>query len=401
MFSLLSSMGAVDLAWRKGGVGGGAADGGRDLEAKFPRSTPDGDFELESWWIESKGREGSVEADAVKSAIINASGYQDVDVIVIVTNTQFTNPTRDWVSEWSRTHPRPRIRLWDRPRLQILIEKHPLAAARIMPSILDDDERIETLANQFWEAGRIPLIEDASYFWNKTHAIASMDAITCMVAAEVIYGDLGDRPWGTLIDRTRAHEAAVYALAVFPMTFMRIGNLPDKKLEEISAYLLQCAIRAGDPASILEVLKDPLSFIEGKEVELFKQASESYQKYIATPLWNAAAGHLRDACMQDCGRLMGEVSYLGQDPASEIFWRRFNKNLPSPSDRILTIVNRNEPCAIGLPISDDRECPFFDSETPSLTTIEDIGFVIRKRMIHPDGQWQIKRNPSNHFIDEI
>ena len=42
---LLDAMGAKDLEWRTGGSGGGAADGGRDLEAHF--YTPTADSELE------------------------------------------------------------------------------------------------------------------------------------------------------------------------------------------------------------------------------------------------------------------------------------------------------------------------------------------------------------------
>ncbi|WP_186157263.1 hypothetical protein [Burkholderia gladioli] len=35
VYWLLDAMGAKDLEWRTGGTGGGAADGGRDLEAHF------------------------------------------------------------------------------------------------------------------------------------------------------------------------------------------------------------------------------------------------------------------------------------------------------------------------------------------------------------------------------
>jgi hypothetical protein len=35
VFWLMDAMGAKDLEWRLGGTGGGASDGGRDLEAQF------------------------------------------------------------------------------------------------------------------------------------------------------------------------------------------------------------------------------------------------------------------------------------------------------------------------------------------------------------------------------
>jgi hypothetical protein len=72
LYGLLDEMGAKELAWRTGGVGGGAADGGRDIEATFFQATPDGEVDTQSWWIEAKGRTGTVEPDAVKAAVINA-----------------------------------------------------------------------------------------------------------------------------------------------------------------------------------------------------------------------------------------------------------------------------------------------------------------------------------------
>jgi hypothetical protein len=93
-------MGAKDLEWRSGGSGGGAADGGRDLEANFYTPSADNEIESQRWWIECKGRAGTVEAHEVKSAIVNAQGKEELDYLVIATNTQFSNPTRDWVKEW-------------------------------------------------------------------------------------------------------------------------------------------------------------------------------------------------------------------------------------------------------------------------------------------------------------
>ncbi|MFI7691650.1 restriction endonuclease [Nonomuraea sp. NPDC049655] len=394
LFALLSAMGASDIVWRTGGTGGGAADGGRDLEVKFPRTTPEGDFELEKWWIESKGRAGTVEPDAVKSAILNASGRQDVDVLVIATNTQYSNPTRDWVEGWARSQPRPKIRLWDRASLPNLIEKHPVAASRIVPSILKDDERLEALTKHFWQVGRPPFLEDAKYFWEKRAAVQSLEAITSMVAAEVIYGDLGDRPWGLLVTEENATQAAIFALGVFPLEFMRLQTLPDEKMAQVSAYLLQSALRVGEPEAIFDVIKQPLLYVDGGKIEAFRAAADGYQQYITLPLREVAVGQLRDACIKDCGRLMGDTGHLGPDPASEIFWRRFNKDLPGHSDRIFTMINRREPCVIGLPLSEDRECPFFDPESISLNMVEDIKYVIRTRMVRPTDQWNPRSNRS-------
>ena len=48
LFWLLDSLGAKDIEWRKGGVGMGASDQGRDIEATFYMPTPDGDLRAEA-----------------------------------------------------------------------------------------------------------------------------------------------------------------------------------------------------------------------------------------------------------------------------------------------------------------------------------------------------------------
>src|SRR5689334_11762714 len=52
VYWLLDAMGAKDLEWRTGGTGDGAADGGRDLEARFFTPGDDGELISQKWWIE-------------------------------------------------------------------------------------------------------------------------------------------------------------------------------------------------------------------------------------------------------------------------------------------------------------------------------------------------------------
>jgi HJR/Mrr/RecB family endonuclease len=136
LYWLLDEMGAKNLEWRLGGSGGGTADSGRDLEAQFYISTPDGELTRQKWWIEAKGRSHTVEPSVVKESILNARGVATVDVLLIATNSQFSNPTRDWVKQWQETNPRPVIRLWDRYNLERHISKHPAVAVRLFPDAL-------------------------------------------------------------------------------------------------------------------------------------------------------------------------------------------------------------------------------------------------------------------------
>ena len=83
IYWLFDAMGAKDLEWRTGGSGDGAPDGGRDLEATFYTPGADEEIESKSWWIECKGRTGTVEAAEIKSTVVNAEAKGGLDYIVI------------------------------------------------------------------------------------------------------------------------------------------------------------------------------------------------------------------------------------------------------------------------------------------------------------------------------
>ncbi|PMS36261.1 hypothetical protein B0G57_107274 [Trinickia symbiotica] len=78
LFWLLDGIGARDIEWRVGGIGVGTADGGRDLKARFYVPDHDGQIVARQWWVECKGRAGTLEIDAVKIACNNVLADQGV-----------------------------------------------------------------------------------------------------------------------------------------------------------------------------------------------------------------------------------------------------------------------------------------------------------------------------------
>ncbi len=113
LWGLLSDMGAVDMTWRSGTTQGvHAADGGRDMEFSFRSPSENGGTVRERWWLESKGRRRTVGKRLVQDAVLNASAYADVDVVVVATNSIFTNSSHDWVREWNAAGRAPRALLW-------------------------------------------------------------------------------------------------------------------------------------------------------------------------------------------------------------------------------------------------------------------------------------------------
>lgn len=59
--------------------------------------------------------------NVVTAACNNALADDAIDCLVIVTNTTFSNPTRDWVKTWQTRFQKPRVLLWDQPILERML----------------------------------------------------------------------------------------------------------------------------------------------------------------------------------------------------------------------------------------------------------------------------------------
>jgi hypothetical protein len=244
VYWLFDAMGAKDLEWRTGGSSGGASDGGRDLEARF--YTPGADSEIESqlWWIECKGRKGTVEADEVKSAIVNAAAKNGLDYIVIVTNTQFSNPTRDWVKEWQAKYIRPKVKLWDHAHLERLLSRHPDVVLRLFSEALSLQGRLHAMENRFWNKLEFIAPKRLADLWQ---ARADIDLTALGVFAAIVNeftnGTITCRPWG-------ADLGQVSLLAVLYTSLINVGplrirsskcGLDDTPIDRAFAYLILLA----------------------------------------------------------------------------------------------------------------------------------------------------------------
>lgn len=224
---LLDSMGARDLNWRAGGEGGGAADQGRDLECLFYRSGPENEFERQRWWIEVKGRKGTVEPDAVKAAVNNAIGYgREVDVLVIVTNTTFSNPTRDWVKTTQANHRIPSVKLWDRTNLEKLASQHPEAVYRLFADALSVSGRLEVARSRFWNHSGYSDAPNLELFWREKVGIEWSDQLAiALVVSEVANGDISRRPWAILWEAERVLSVLAHAVLNLIFFCVRAENI--------------------------------------------------------------------------------------------------------------------------------------------------------------------------------
>lgn len=196
VFWLLDEIGAKDLEWRVGGVNQGGTDEGRDLECVFYMAGPDSELLRQKWCVETKGRKRTVEPAAVKNAVLNVQNTQEVDVLLIVTNSQFSNPTRDWIKEWMKAHQRPTIRLWDNNDLERLVSRHPGAVVRLFADALSTQGKLEYTKSQFWNHARHCGEATLRTFWLERRALTwDVDLLMAVVVSEMANGDISIRPW--------------------------------------------------------------------------------------------------------------------------------------------------------------------------------------------------------------
>ena len=248
LFWLLDGIGARDLEWRLGGVGGGAADGGRDLEARFYTPGLDGQVEAKRWWIECKGRAGTVEKDTVMSACNNVLADATVDCLVIATNSTFSNPTRDWVRTWQQRFPKPQILLWDQPVLERMLGDQPSTVLRLFEGALSSAGYLQAITERFWNLLEYSSIERARRIWaeRETLEIGPMERVA-LIANEFAHGSIDERPWGGYCAAEQLLKAC--QMAIFNLMYLR-ARLMKARVEEgpivqAIAYLVLSCLRHG------------------------------------------------------------------------------------------------------------------------------------------------------------
>ncbi|MFF7793685.1 restriction endonuclease [Streptomyces sp. NPDC007991] len=388
VFQLVDAMGAKEVSWRSGGMGVTNSDGGRDIEATFYTLSPDDEPRRERWWMECKGRSATVPKSAVINATHNASAYaSDVDRLVIVSNSSFSNPTVDWVDAWNSSPANlPKVSLWGREKLEIQIRKYPVAAARVVPDSIESSKRVELLFAYFTESGIAPRVSDLRYFWE--HFSGAPEEIetpwlAMFAYSEILHGDLADRPWGVLVSNRSAAEVALHALVTLPMICATTHGLDAAKATAASSYLLQCVVCNLPPAVSSLIINDPFRFVKGKSVD----SPEEWHEIATAPILSLLLRELGDACASDCSRIFCDLRALPEEPAGPQFWTRFGAEGQDNRDSVLIVEDYSVACAVGLPLGKERNCPLFvapEEVTPEL--IEDLAHVIMARVERPSGR---------------
>lgn len=393
LWALVEEMGATDMMWRAGSANGvNAADGGRDIEATFTEPTEDGNVEKRRWWFEAKGRAGTISKDLVMSAAMTALAYPEVDVVAVCSNSVFSNPTLDWVREWNGKFDKPKLFLWDRAKLGILVRRYPLAAARILPEALADSQRLDLLLSRFEHLGELPSPADQDFFWTHRESIREHGSLVQLVTM-FVYGEdnLSRRPWTGLLpsDSDTAVSVITRAVVILPFQiFHRLARpLDGQRVIRSAALMFASVINNLDADQIAEILDNPpISVSDGEDQTADNKAVEIWKEAFLPDILNDLQLQLRDVCATDCARVIADPAAFPPAVDAEEYFRRLGW-LPPRDGRQLLLLSRDTPCAVGFPLDRDEDCALTGDIEASAELIRQFQRILSFRRKNPTGQF--------------
>lgn len=390
LYWLLDDMGAQDLEWRHGGCGGGGADQGRDIEATFYAPSPDGELEAQRWWVEAKGRAATVAASVVKTAVTNSQAHTDVDVLVIATNAQFSNPTKDWVAEWQATHQRPKVRLWERHHLERMVCRHPSVVVRLFGSALSPQGRAEALRSAFWNRLQLPTGMDLAGCWAvREHLELDVETVLALTVGEMANGDVADRPWPMTASPERLVNLLVTAVTNGPHLLYRAqrGGTAMLPIQRAIAYTVMVSLVRLPVAVATYFTEDAWSFIKGES------PPQEFQRRFLGAIARHITDELADVCIGDCCRVGAGGRRVTRAEITR-YYKRFAmpqqpfelpREEPEDDDRagLFVFESHDGPCNAGLSLDGEHRCPLVawdDDTTPSHETLAAVRTILLSRL---------------------
>lgn len=372
---ILEAIGAKEIDWRRGGIGGGAADGGRDLECTFHIPHPSGEIRRERWWVEVKGRSTTIAPSVIKESIHTIAGKSNVDVHLIVTNQQLSNPTKDWISEWREKHPRPDIRIWERQDLERLVSQNPVVAIRLFPTSLSSQGMCDGLSARFWEYMMFSDIPTLEKLWLNREDIEWDDnSLFAALTSECANGNLSNRPWGAAIPNNRLTDVYINALvnSFYLMLRADSAGVRSEPIRDALSHMLIILTAKFDAESVASITENFTDFSEK-----LSGITPAARKLIIDPVINNAYEELANACLADCDRVSASNQGPQENPEAE-YWKRFrytpgaDVNVDDGDERIFYLESLEASCNAGLNLSKDNSCP--------MTNINELGETLTDKL---------------------
>lgn len=336
---------------------------------------------------------------AVKPVVrtpLNARGVASVDVLLIATNSQFSNPTRDWVKQWQETNPLPVICLWDRYDLERHVSKHPAVAVRLFADALSNQGRLEVLRSQFWNAYYFPEETDLKRVWRYRRELEwHPESLLAVLAGEIMNGDIGKRPWAMDIDDSMLCRLILCGLLNIPYFYLHATRIRSSNKPYWSAlvHLILVALDRFTVGSVMNLFDITWKCYKNTP-------SEEVKQIILSRIVLRLRAELGDVCLSDCSR----VSRIPSDPEVldknriEVYWDQLRLptnetvkpvNEKPTNDAIFFIELFDTPCKVGFELNKEHRCPFMleqEEETidwgQMLTVFQQV-ISVRKRQRKP------------------
>ena len=380
LYWLFDSMGAKELEWRIGGAGQGSADSGRDLELSFYISSPDGDLIKQRWWVEAKGRTATVETSEVKTAVINAAGKPDVDVILIATNSAFSNPTRDWVKD-------PLAKLWEKTELENHCSKNPYAVIRLFSKALSPQGRLAVVKTKLWDYSTFSDADALALLWKNRETLDIDPAsLVALVVSEIANGNVELRSWAMFVADTTVLLALSEGLVNFLYLAYRAqeGGTRTKHIVRALAYLMAVTNQRLGVDVTIGVLGKVWDSVDEPRYP------DEIRKMVMQPVLQTLFDEVRDVCISDCSRVITTRTALSERQVKS-YMRRLtlmeDDVLKEKGSDVVVVEAFNTPCRIGLNLDDKNHCPvcFHDvSESDLSLTLQTVRLVTDARRSKAD-----------------
>jgi hypothetical protein len=378
LYWLFDAMGAQNLEWRIGGAGDGASDGGRDLEFTFVIPCPDGEIRTERWWVEAKGRKRTVESNAVKAAVINAESRRDLDVILICTNSTFSNPITDWAKEWQRNRVRPRVQLWDRTNLERLFTKYPEVAVRIFPEALTAQGNLEVVSARFWRQSFYSPQAILDQLWRARIKLEWNDkSRLAVLVSEMANGDILKRPWYMgYSKKQQLNLLRVALLNVIPFCERadRAG-FEQFPLFKGVALLISLQVRKSSASAVIKFVNQVWRSTAGS------QYTDDDRQMVMTAILDQLIREFLDACTSDCQRISTDpIELTDQEIAN--YWKRFTispRGEDLEQERLFVIFeSHKKPCNVGFTMDREHGCPLLSLNRKKHVRLDEVLLPIEK-----------------------
>jgi len=362
LYWLLDDLGLRDLRWRRGGAKTTTSDGGRDLEGTFQVETL-GELQPQRWWIEAKGRRGTVERSAVEKALLNAQTGGEVDLLLIATNTQFSNPTRDMVENWQKQHPRPKVLLWQRENLESHISRHLSAVFRLFTRAMSVQGRLAFAGSQFWNHARCPTVDELAMFWRERDNLEwTHQLLITVLAGEAAHQSLHERAWLATRPRRDIKSLLMTTIAnAIPISERAEAfGSREEAMMEMFAHVVLSATRALGSRETTAAIK---TLYAGRGPKMLKAVVRSLRSGVVAPILEIARRQLAPVCMNGCKRVDFSDDSEYEDADADAYWKRFVPcDEPKEPKMHLVMIGENPkvPCRAGLPLDNDRRCPLLE-----------------------------------------